>query len=67
MGPFEHRRQVSKRLPISRHCPSGLAPVEALLPLGEGQRVGLASWATKLNMQPWKDIQEPGMGTSQSI
>ncbi|CAK9043030.1 Type 3 secretion system ATPase (T3SS ATPase) [Durusdinium trenchii] len=37
-------QQVSKRLPISRHCPSGLAPVEALLPLGEGQRVGLASW-----------------------
>lgn len=33
--------RASKRLQIQRHLPSGLAAVEALLPLGEGQRLGL--------------------------
>lgn len=30
----------SSRRPVKKHLPSGLAAVEALLPLGEGQRVG---------------------------
>ena len=33
--------RASKRLQIQRHLTSGLAAVEALLPLGEGQRLGL--------------------------
>jgi len=33
--------RVSKRGPVRRHLPSGLAAMEALLPMAEGQRLGL--------------------------